>query len=184
MIRELRIGIIFILGGCTYDTSFVQGSNYFDLDSLISHQVVQLAERNPVVTKTVRIDGEDEKQQIRFDSVEWGKELKIVLDLDVNLPRYVGALDIVRTNNTLTYSPKETEDLPIGFVAYTFSDTGDLVGVRGSFIDDKARSIYNVSRIIELSFQDGLLSKYRVYGFQKMAMRDTTEFEVLGELSY
>ncbi|MCG8378642.1 MAG: hypothetical protein MI865_04105, partial [Proteobacteria bacterium] len=119
--------------------------SYFNLDSLICDQIEIMAQENPYVIKRVMIDDSDEEKRFQFNPTEWQDELDIFLDIDVNLPRYAGALNTTEENGIIKYVPKPNQNVPVKYAEYHFGADGELLKVVGHYLDDKAKSIYVIS---------------------------------------
>ncbi len=152
--------------------------DYVKLDSILDEQIQKLANESISFDKEVVIDNNKELQVIQLDTSGWRDEFSIIRDLDLNVPNYVGAFDIQEGDNFIQYYRSDGQDVPIEYVEYQFREDGSLKSIKGSFMDDKARLIYSVYREYELNFDSGLLQAYRITGFQKMMLKDTTRFEV------
>jgi hypothetical protein len=157
-------------------------SSYYNLDSLLNAQVDELVRINPQVTKKVSIDGLSESLMLRLDSIQWTKELAAVRDLELNRAKFIGALDIENTAGVLRYTPKPSEDIPVKWVEYHFDQEG-ITALKGKYVDDKASTIYTTVRNVELLFDHGKMKSYKYSGYQKMVLKDTTWYEIFGELN-
>ena len=157
-------------------------TQFYNLDSLLTSQIMELSTKQPTVLKTVEIDTETEVLEMLFDSAQWFDELKVVRELDLNRPRYVGAIDKEISGTTIRYAPKTGQDLKFESIVYSFGDDGDILSIEGSFTDDKASEVYSTSQKVSLTFSEGLLSAYEFRGFQKMVTRDTASFAVTGQI--
>ncbi len=156
--------------------------NYLSVDSIINTQIGVLLAKDVQLLKQVRIGDENEEQMIKFDSAYLAQELMVFRDLDLNVPSYVGSYEVNREGNSTTYSRKVGEKSPVEYVTIELNENGDIRQISGAFVDDKARSIYTVSRYYLMKFESGILEGYEIEGFQKMILQDTTRFSVVAQM--
>lgn len=178
---SLIILIVLFVSCIEPDAIDTQEKGFYNLDSLVTGQLFLLSDQNKSVRKTVQIDGKQELQEFKFDSVSWSEELTIIRDLDLNFARYRGAYNTLDTEDSLTYLLKEGHAIPVKSVQYKFEE-GSLKKIKGVYDDRKAELIYTAYREIELYFKEGLLSKYVISGYQEMIFKDQIPFMVTGEI--
>ncbi len=183
MTKILFAILIIAISACS-DVEFKSAgsSQYFDMDSLVGLQIDKLIAGSYQIQKTATIDDQQESKILEFDSMSWARELDAVSGLNLNLPRYVGAIETKEEGNKVIYTPKAGQNLMFRGMELQFDDSGSLLSVSGEILDDRAELIYTTTQTISLEFEAGLLTKYQVSGFQKMIMNDTTWFEVKGEI--
>ena len=74
------------------------GQKYFDLKAYIQQEAVRLAGKNPIVSKTVTVNGMVENKKVRIP--DWSAELTSFSDADINKAAWQGLFKIVK-NDTL-----------------------------------------------------------------------------------
>lgn len=98
-------------------------SPFFDLRSYFTGEIERLQQRQPHVTKTVRIDGKSETHMP--DSLQYETELRVFLNADINRPAWWDkyAIDTVRAAGevqSIQYRAKE-KDLRVRQILIDFA---------------------------------------------------------------
>jgi hypothetical protein len=83
---------------------------YFDLKKYIQAEVVRLDQVNPLVSKTVSIDGSAENKSLKVTS--WAKELSALADADINKNSWKGLFSVQKKSNELVYQT-DNEKVPV-----------------------------------------------------------------------
>lgn len=152
---------------------------YFDLDSLLDQQIEQLSAGRYTVSKTVIMDGKEERQSHVFDSAGWESEFIIIRDFDLNKPYNVGAYTVDQEEGVQSYRlADQTLDAPVKY--FDVERGADGLKITSEYYEDK--SIYQHRRKLSLQFHNNLLLSYEVKGFQKMIMKDTIHYRISGEV--
>jgi hypothetical protein len=80
---------------------------YFDLKGYFKKDSARLAKQNPLVFKTVSHNGTDESKQVHI--ANWGLELSLFKESDINLPALKDSYSITADSNFLIYRAKYPE---------------------------------------------------------------------------
>lgn len=130
MRRIILFGLIALLGCQNNDSSQVK-NQFFDLSTFTKEVIANMVERNSPVRKKFILDGKAETKTIeRTDSVFWANELKTLLNIDLNAPKYIGVLDIKEGQKDIS------SNLLIDRITSS-SDKVDLVLIEIYYLDDK-----------------------------------------------
>lgn len=158
--------------------AFKELQAYYDLDSLVDAQVRELHQGQHRLVKQVAMDSEREEKAIVPDSAGWAREFIIVRDFNLNKPFYVGAYEVVHNGDTTQYTLKKGEDAPVKQMSIIMGAEGLLAGISGTYQESNA--VFDHTRHLQLSFMAGLLDEYSISGFQKMILRDSVNYRIIG----
>lgn len=169
---------------------------FFDLDSLIDQQLVNLSRIQPVLEKEAEINGEQERIRLeKTDSAVWAKELDIFRQLDLNAKalnagRYeikTGLRDETSNLNIIEYTAKE--ELPLSQVRIYYQESPEKVRrIEGKFRSNESNRLYSSGRYLSMELIDinsrAMLMRYQVIGGQKMILGDSISYNLVGALTY
>jgi hypothetical protein len=157
---------------------------YFDIAALIHQQIGELSKRKPKVEKNILLGGT--KDQISTDTLDWGKELALFKEADINSPslRDSYEIDDDKPNQTITYTAKE-DKLKVREIKLQYNENSQIADLKINqvkivFTDDN--QLYEIQRVMEMSLKDNLLSNYAIKGFQKVAMKDSLVYRIEGKI--
>lgn len=165
-------------------------SLYFDLEGLVKDQLVLLDSLNPVVNKKTVIDGIEESDQLKMDSISWARELEIFIQSDINKPVLQDSYAISETEEgnqkIKIFEAKNKEKLGVEYLKIYYD--GDILKKVESLYKEK-NTLYNSQRKMIMNFEAKaddipILASYTVEGKQKMILKDSIYFEVRASLSY
>lgn len=99
--------ILFFLTACRgqeADTPLLGKKQYFDLAGWVQKDIIANTQNAASEEKTVWINGKREFKQI--DTVDWKKELQLLMECDINKPNWKGKYEIQQSNDfqVCTYS--------------------------------------------------------------------------------
>ncbi|MEQ8239074.1 MAG: hypothetical protein RIA69_07660 [Cyclobacteriaceae bacterium] len=152
---------------------------YFALDSLLVSQGELLAKMQVEVQKSVKMDEQFEEITFLPDSTRFTKEFQMIKDFSLNKNSYIGAFDIEKDGASLVYSRKKDQPVPIK--RFTVKYNEEIALVSGQYFEDK--DIFQHERNFRLLFDEsGVLSEYKVWGFQKMILQDTIQYDIVGKV--
>lgn len=127
------------------------------------------------IEKQVMLGDEQETQIIMMDSTKWVDELSFLKEINPNQPEYVGAFEKSEEGNTEILSLGTNESGALKKVQYTKDEDG-YSSIAATFHEDK--DVYVHHREIKMNFEKGILSSYKIDGYQKMMMKDTVRFGI------
>lgn len=150
-----------------------QSSAYFSVASLIDRQTAALNARRAQVQKIIRADHMP-ADTLALQVADWQKELQIFKEAELNKPAWQGEYEMIRTEEAVSYR------------ARNFSLPVRLLVVRGSAEQPasvEARLVqsnlfYHTEKNFRLDFRQGVLTRYRIEGFQKTFFSDTVRYSL------
>jgi hypothetical protein len=80
---------------------------YFDLTGYFKADSARLTRLNPLVLKTVKHNGVAESKKIHINN--WGRELSLFSESDINKPAWQDSYTIQNTNNAIIYTANDPE---------------------------------------------------------------------------
>lgn len=191
----IRMPFLFILGfilltACN-PSNLKYNKLYFDFDSLLTVQEAAVVKNKLKLSKTVLLDGKQDRSTQFVDSASIAQELDVFRQLDlINKPLYRNTylvsdgVDDSLSNLTLRQYTSTTQT-PIPWVTFYYQRSfQQLMKVESLYRENNA--LYSTERNLLLEFDNSsgklLLSRYRLTGFQKMILNDTVYFSVEGVL--
>lgn len=172
--------LLFLLIGCSdIRPSIKLKTGYFDLDSMRSKQIEALSSQKLQLNKVVEIDAQSEEKSFEFDSSGWKKELEFIEKLDINKPRLSGVYEKSKTSTGYSYIPKEGVEVSVKKIEMEYR-SNELVKIFG--VVEENNEIYSTYREINIDFKNKILDGYSIKGFQKIVLKDTTRFNIKGNI--
>lgn len=83
---------------------------YFDLKGYFEKEAIRLKENDPVLTKTVMVNGTTETKRVRI--ADWAKELAVFSDADINRAAWAGQFSIKKDSQKELYI-SDSEKVPV-----------------------------------------------------------------------
>ena len=176
--------------GNSQNPAVMQITPYYNVDSLIRSQVALLDSTRPSLEKYAWL--EDEPDTITFspDSAEWGRELEIFLQIDLNKPVLRDAYTVSNETGSegekiVAYIAKEAKDVQVDTLELYFQ--GDrLRKIEGSYRDNSI--LFDTFRKVVLQFEDFedavRVRAYQIDGAQKMILQDTVRYRIDAWIHY
>lgn len=180
------LSTLFLLGllaACQSATDTTQVSTYFNLKGFIEQQIKELNKRKPLVKKQMSIDGSADSKETT--DINWGKELELFLQADLNKQAYQLSYDISQpAPNTFLYTLKKGEKLPIKMLKVVVDEVSKQPN-RIEVIQTEENKLYHSEKRLSLSCTmrpEGvwLLKTYDVSGFQHLSLSDKKNFQITG----
>ncbi|HEV8511953.1 MAG TPA: hypothetical protein VGQ59_01675 [Cyclobacteriaceae bacterium] len=165
---------------------------YFDFDSLVNHQVHQIASAKARVIKKTFLNVKNDSTILSPDTTQWKRELDAFQQLDViNKPLFKGGYQANNKeddhSNLIVRSFSTKMKSPVPEVKF-FYQGGFKKLKRIESVFNESNVLYSTSRKLTLEFEEqqgmAMISKYRVQGFQKMILSDSVKFSIEGKLLY
>ncbi len=164
---------------------------YFDFDSLVHTQVHQIASAKASLIKKTFLNGKNDSTVIAPDTSQWKHELDAFQQLDViNKPLYKGNYQAQEReddhSNLMVRAYTAKIKSPVPEVKFFYQEGKKLKRIESVFKESNV--LYSTSRKLTLEFKEHqgatMISSYRVQGFQKMILSDSTKFSIEGTLQY
>lgn len=165
---------------------------YFDINGLIDHQVAKLDAVSPLFLKTAVIDGAVENNQLSTNNLAaWTKELSIFKSIDINKPMLVDSYEVIETHitgvKTIIYISKFPNTTQVDSLAISFDEPGANPSEIHAHISGN-NALFGSAKIIDLSFEkvkdQNMLSFFKIEGWQKMIVQDSSSYKIEGAFSY
>jgi hypothetical protein len=169
------LALIVLLGACQNDSQFEQPKKYFDVKALIQQVVQKLNAQKPLVKKTIQTPETTENQTIRIGN--WAKELELFTQVDLNKPAYLNSYLVDSTSNTIKYTLKPNEKLPVQFLS--FKEKGNTeYQIEALILVDNY--LYSSEKHLTLTWKNDFVTNYQIDGFQKVVFGDKKSFKING----
>lgn len=158
-------------------------NEYFDVISLIDQQSKLLSDLNPKIQKSIEVDGKQEKDTIEFDALGWKNELEVFKLADINKPTLHDAYQATEEETSEGKIWRYTTDQPslaIQYLNIHFKNDSIVTKLEAHYRENNA--LYISERKFEINFKDSdntaVLESYKIYGKQKMVMKDEVTFSI------
>lgn len=179
-----KVIFIVIVSSCqpSEDSNFKVKSDFIDLDSLIAQQVEMAKGRK--LMKTIEFDGKVENRELQPTHEEWATELNTFKSLNINRAYLVGSYEKYSDpkNMTLEYGLKEGEKGGPLYVKMWTDEHDGLKEIDGAL--HESNTLYTAEKRYNLRFDpnNGRLLSYEFSGYQKLILRDTVQFKIMGRI--
>ncbi|MBK6265673.1 hypothetical protein JKA74_11545 [Marivirga sp. S37H4] len=180
-------GLIIVFSSCTQAVKEKPISTYYDVEGLVDDQVKKLVQENALLAKKISINGKAEQDTVTFDSLGWINELGVFKLADINKPTL---RDLYKANekskdgNKIWSYKAEKQSLGIEFLNVYFGSDSTVKKLEARYNEDN--SLYSSERNMEMAFEnvggETILTNYKIYGKQKMIMKDEVEFSIESEI--
>jgi len=188
-IKILILSVLVI--GCSSDGKKKSVSYYYNLDSLLKSQKKLIIAKKAKLEKSAFVDQDSASNTYEPDTEEWSDELTFFNKMDINKPVLQGAYEssiVSDTKSNLTirqYIPSKPKSVEVQyFKLYYLHDISNLKKIEALYKEDNP--IYKSTRHFTLLFDEIgnelMLRSFKVSGGQKMLLKDTVQFEVLGKI--
>lgn len=121
------VPIFILLVSCQQETKKISSEKiYFDLEKLVRADIERHTVNNCAEEKNITINGKNESKQI--DTVDWEKELQLLLDCDINKPDWIGKYDVQVLNDSQKYIfTANSSKIPIRSLTVIYEQKGGEV---------------------------------------------------------
>lgn len=181
--------IVLLAVGCQKQE--VKSKRYFDLDSLVSAQVVYLSKSKASLKKEATISKKSSSSVNALDSTAWSHELDVFRQLDlINRPIYSdvyyikdGAKD--SKSNLLIRSYEAPANSTVPYLRLFYQTTPSRLKKLEALYRE-TNSLYNSQRKLEMYFDDATgkpyLTGFFIEGHQKMILSDSVHYTIQAEI--
>ncbi len=145
---------------------------YFDLKGYFEKEISRLQKLNPVVNKTVSVNGAAENKTAKI--TDWAKELAIFVNADINKTSWKGSFKATAQNGVDIYT-SDNRKIPVKKVSITWN--GQKAGKIEIIIDNK--NILYQSQDTLTYCPDSL---YAIKKQQKIRLLKQKKYSVVGKL--
>lgn len=162
-------------------------NEYYDVEALIDRQSKLLTELQPKVEKSIEVDGKKEKDTMKFDSLGWKNELEVFKLADINKPTLFDQYEATEEKNgdgKIWRYTTEKPSLGIEYLYVYFDNDSSVKKLEARYHENNA--LYISERNFEINFKKSedltVLDTYKIYGKQKMVMKDEVQFSIESEV--
>ncbi|HET8860604.1 hypothetical protein [Marivirga sp.] len=162
-------------------------NEYYDVDALINRQSKLLSELQPKIIKSIMVDGKQETDTMQFDSLGWKNELEVFKLADINKPTLYDAYEATEeqtSNGKIWRYTTEKPSLGIEYLYVYFDKDSAVTKLEARYHENNA--LYVSERNFEINFKKSddlsVLESYKIFGRQKMAMKDKVTFSIESEV--
>ncbi|WP_296618860.1 hypothetical protein [Marivirga sp.] len=162
-------------------------NEYYDVESLIDKQSQLLAELQPKIEKSIEVDGKKEKDTMEFDSLGWKNELEVFKLADINKPTLFDAYEATEEKTSegkIWRYTTEKPSLGVEYLHVYFDNDSSVTKLEARYHENNA--LYISERNFEIKFKKSddltVLDSYKIYGRQKIAMKDEVTFSIESEV--
>jgi hypothetical protein len=148
-----------------------QQAMYFSVAAAIDQQAAALTARHAQSLKIIQAGGE-QPDTLAPQTVDWSKELLLFKEADINKPAWAGEYEVRESAGKISYTAKkDSQPVQLLVVAGTV-EKPDYIEAHLS----QANLLYHTGKHLQLHFKNGVLSAYRMEGYQKVFFSDTTRY--------
>lgn len=187
----LSFGLLLFLSACTHEERTV--NTFYNIDSLVTSQINNLAQLDPQVAKEARINTTEENTRLTLDdTVAWKKELDVFRQLDLNKAINLGNYKVEdgirdKASNLVIKEFTSTKDLPVVYLKVYYQDhMEDVRKIEGLFHEDNA--LYSSKRYLSMELNkvenENVVISYSISGGQKMILGDSVDYSIKATLTY
>lgn len=148
--------------------------NYFDVKGFLDAQTALLNQRQPTVEKQVQLRDE-QTETSRVAKLDWGKELQIFYQADINKPALRGVYAVAATGTARSYRRKAGVEAPVAELQVTGAAAAPSE-LQATIVQDNP--LFYSEKQLRLHTRSGQLTDYEVRGVQKLILFDTVRYSV------
>ena len=195
MINSIHKFLLFSLSGILFSACLqkpVKESRYFNIDSVVTNQVMYLPKIKSILIKQALLNGKDDSTMITpKDSVAWATELDVFRQLEmINKPINRGLYSIVdekdtKSNLMIRSFTSTKKELAVQFLKiYYHNSTANLRKIEGLYLEKNYlySSAINLSMEFDNLYNKITLTNYTIKGKQKMFLGDSVNFTISGKV--
>lgn len=154
-IFKIPLGILITASACSTPEpgKKITDKSYFDLKSYFTAEASKLQQQNPLISKTVVLNGSQEEKKLQI--ADWSKELSIFIDADINKPAWKGEFIHTVTDSLESYTTKN-EKIPVRKVELrklgnTIGEISVILHTDNSLYDSADTLIYKPGKFYQIS---------------------------------
>ncbi|MNK14830.1 hypothetical protein D3C87_329610 [compost metagenome] len=167
------LGLILIFYSCNPAVKNQNDAlNYFDIKGYFKKEASRLNKRNPLLTKTVEVNGASETKKIHIP--DWEKELSIFSESEINRNAWKGLFSINTTNTQELYT-SDNKKVPVKEVSITKRD-GRITSIR--ILIKNSNMLYSSTDTLTY-YPDSL---YRINKKQRIKLMAEKNYSITGRL--
>lgn len=184
-----------VLVSCkTAGSGNLQIQEYYNLDSLISGQIIMLVKKNAWLYKKATVNESTEEKQIQLDSAGWARELALFREANINKPAFSKAYSVKKAEKDIhsnllfdMFTPINDEDLRIKVIrVYYLDEINSLRKI--DIVKEEKNDLFYSSLIMTMYFDESkkevLLHSYIIKGKQKLRLKDTVSYTIEASIKF
>jgi hypothetical protein len=156
---------------------------HFDVNGILEDQMTYLEESGASLEKHVEFDGK--KAELKLDTVDWEKELRLFKSLNINKPALAPLYDSVISGDNVIYSLKEDDsNSKLKSLEIKRNNKKELIQFTG--IIKENNYLYKSEKILVLNFDipSQNIKTYDLNVSTQVIFRENEKSEVHGEVIY
>ncbi|MCS7019977.1 MAG: hypothetical protein RMJ87_13295 [Cytophagales bacterium] len=150
-------------------------SGYFSIASEIDRQVALLTASNAKGQKIVQV-GAAPPDTVSLQATNWENELYLFKEADINKPAWIDAYEVIQSADKTVY--RATHSVPLVRQVMVRGTLSQPTVIEAHMV--QSNLLYHTEKHLQLVFEEGKLSTYRIEGFQKSLLADTTQYKLIG----
>jgi hypothetical protein len=171
--------LLLLVVSCGEDKNEEEQGNFYNLKGFVTEQINLLTELKPVVSKKMMVGDSVETTQTTV--IDWGKELELFAQADLNKPVNNLIYDTVEDSLGVIYTLKEGENAPVRFLKIVLNQRSQKPRSIEIKLTTK-NQLYESQKNLSLSCGEvkgkWRILSYQVRGFQDLVMSDRKSFEI------
>lgn len=171
-IFKIPLGFLMMASACSNPEpgKKTTDKSYFDLKGYFAAEALTLQQQNPLISKTVVLNGSQEEKKLQI--ADWSKELSIFIDADINKPAWKGEFTHTVTDSLESYTTKN-EKIPVRKVdlhrsGSTIDEISIILHTNNSLYDSADTLVYKPGKL------------YQINKSQKIRLMDQKSYLILG----
>lgn len=170
----------------------LNSSYYFDLDSLVSEQIIALTRVKAELNKEAQLGDDSESISLHPDSLAWESELKIFRESNINKYAYSGLYLVQKKkpddfSNLFfdEYSAESPDKLPVDKLKVYYLESPEFL--KKIVVELSAKNeLFESAQKLLMTFEDvegkPLLMTYEVEGSQKLKLNNPVKYQVKAKI--
>ncbi|KEQ29233.1 hypothetical protein N180_20700 [Pedobacter antarcticus 4BY] len=154
-ILKIPLGLLMMASACNNREPGKTNADksYFDLKGYFTAEASKLQQQNPLISKTVVLNGSQEEKKLQI--ADWSKELSIFIDADINKPAWKGEFTHTVTDSLESYTTK-SEKIPVRKVnlhksGNTIDEINIILHTNNSLYDSADTLVYKPGELYQIS---------------------------------
>ncbi|MEE1943497.1 hypothetical protein VRU48_00160 [Pedobacter sp. KR3-3] len=174
MKKLFLFGLALALASCTLkEQENKNAKTYFDLESYFKKEALRLQKANPVVNKTVMVNGKSETHKVKI--ADWEKEFDLFIQADINKAAWRGAFSANTANGMSTYTSQSAK-VPVKKLEVSFK--GNKVSAIRILVSN-TNDLYKSNDSLSY-YPDSL---YQIKKVQQIRLRAEKKYEITGKFN-
>lgn len=171
--KRSYLALFLLLFACQAPSVKQEKPLYPDLKAIFQAEMKKLNAENPSISKEVRLNNRKETKTV--SKIDWGQELALFLESDINKVAYRGLYEVKIAGNTATYSAT-SDKLRTRWLKITKNEKGMIGAV--AILNRTENALYHAEESLGY-YPDSL---YRISKYQKIILSAPNRYFIQGKL--